>query len=435
MDRLEPSKHILSPLYPVRAATMARLSTVLNNSAILLLLVAGTSFEIVRTEDSKCAAQKPTTAEGRLRDKFLPFASQAGANNSTEVRLQLVLRKIYFDEKEDKLQIHSWFRVYWKDCRYKWDPSSYDNLTQIHLPSHFLSKPDIADLTAADMAKTLHLVRFGICILRSDGVILCVPSYNHVVTCSANLRYWPYDTHTCAMMISSWTYKDDQMNISIVEPGITLIGYNSNREWQLTSVTSSNQVRKLECCTYKLAVFEFTLQRHSGTYTCTVVIPAVVLMILTLITFWMEPAEADRLVLAALNLVSHILFLQHLGKILPANGDQTPLIITFYRDSMFLATMAFFTSAVAPDLKTSTMDLPLWASCLSNMVLQSRFGRVFFVQGLDETNVGAVSEISGGEGRASYPKPSWTIFTSLIDFICFVVTLVTYTVLLFGYIP
>jgi hypothetical protein len=53
---------------------------------------------------------------------------------------------------------------------------------------------------------------------------------------------------------------------------------------------------------------------------------AAVLMILTLITFWMEPAEADRLVLAALNLVSHILFLQHLGKILPGNGDQTPLI-------------------------------------------------------------------------------------------------------------
>jgi hypothetical protein len=58
--------------------------------------------------------------------------------------------------------------------------------------------------------------------------------------------------------------------------------------------------------------------------------------------------------------------------------------VTFYRDSMFLAAMAFFTSAVAPDLKASTMDLPLWASCLSNLVLQSRFGRVFFVQGPDK---------------------------------------------------
>ena len=38
MDRLETSELILSLLYPVQAATMAKLSTVLNNSAILLLL-------------------------------------------------------------------------------------------------------------------------------------------------------------------------------------------------------------------------------------------------------------------------------------------------------------------------------------------------------------------------------------------------------------
>jgi hypothetical protein len=53
---------------------------------------------------------------------------------------------------------------------------------------------------------------------------------------------------------------------------------------------------------------------------------AAVLMVLTLVTFWMEPSETDRLMLAVLNVLSHILFLQHLGRLLPANGDQTPLI-------------------------------------------------------------------------------------------------------------
>jgi hypothetical protein len=38
MDRLETSELILSLLYPVRTAKMAKLSTVLNNPAILLLL-------------------------------------------------------------------------------------------------------------------------------------------------------------------------------------------------------------------------------------------------------------------------------------------------------------------------------------------------------------------------------------------------------------
>lgn len=419
---------------------MAKFLTVFNRSAILLVLVAVTSFEIVRP-DNNCSSPTPTTAEGRLRARHFDTLNrpiQPHSNKSLDVRLRLILKKINFDEKEDKLEIHSWFAMYWKDCYSAWDPSLYDNIREIRLPSYLIWKPDIVDFTTNDLSKTFPLIRTIICILHSDGVIMCMPPYNHVVTCSANLRRWPYDTHTCKMMMGSWTHTGEQMNISLLEPGIILSGYNSNREWKLTSMASYNKLVKYDCCpndTFKWVSFELMLQRHSGTYSSTVIMPALVLMVLTLVTFWMESAETDRLVLASLNLVSHILFLQHLGKILPSNGDQTPLIITFYRDSMLLAAMAFFISAVAPDLTASTMDLPLWASGLSNLVLRNRFGQVFLVQNLDKTNSGAVSETSGGEESTGYSRPSWTVFMSLIDFTCFVVTFLSYSVLLLGYIP
>jgi hypothetical protein len=59
---------------------------------------------------------------------------------------------------------------------------------------------------------------------------------------------------------------------------ITLQGYSSNREWKLASVTSYNEVRELDCCpndTFRLAAFELMLQRHSGIYSRTVIMPAV----------------------------------------------------------------------------------------------------------------------------------------------------------------
>jgi hypothetical protein len=74
----------------------------------------------------------------------------------------------------------------------------------------------------AEMPATLHLIHSSLCILRSDGAVLCVPPYKHVVTCSANLRHWPYDTHTCTMMIGSWTHTGDQMNISVIQPGVRI---------------------------------------------------------------------------------------------------------------------------------------------------------------------------------------------------------------------
>jgi Neurotransmitter-gated ion-channel ligand binding domain. len=72
------------------------------------------------------------------------------------------------------------------------------------------------------MEKTLPLIRSVPCILRSEGTIMCVPPYNHVVACSANLRRWPYDTHTCTMMIGSWTHKGDEINITVFEPAVRI---------------------------------------------------------------------------------------------------------------------------------------------------------------------------------------------------------------------
>lgn len=73
---------------------------------------------------------------------------------------------------------------------------------------------------SADVVKTFPLLRSVICILNSDGSVMCMPPYNHVVTCSADLRRWPYDTHTCVMTTGSWTHTARQIRISLMEPGV-----------------------------------------------------------------------------------------------------------------------------------------------------------------------------------------------------------------------
>lgn len=400
------------------------------------------SFELVRADDYKCPNLKPTTTELRLRTRYFSYDTLNRAvhrdNNTVDVKFRLVLRKFDFNEEEDKLEIHSWFAMHWKDCRSAWDPSAFDNIREIRLPSFFFWKPDIGDFSTADMAKVFPLLRSVFCILNSDGAIMCMPPYNHVVTCSADLRRWPYDTHTCTMMIGSWTHTDRQMNFSLMEPSIVVNSRSLNREWKLASMRSYKNVSKYDCCpndTFSWVSFEFMLQRHPGGYTSTVVMPALVLMLLTLVTFWMDPTETDRLLLATVDVLSHILFLQHLGRLLPANGDQTPLIIIFYRDSMILAAMALFASALIPDLRKTSLNLPLWASGLSSWVVQYRFGQIFVLRALDQKSVGAVSEMPRGGDGADSPRPSWTLFTSLLDFLCFVVTVLSYFTLLLGYIP
>jgi len=58
---------------------------------------------------------------------------------------------------------------------------------------------------------------------------------------------------------------------------IYLRDYNMNREWELISVKSSRDPGVYSCCpddTFPSVTFTFVLQRHSGSYTAIVVVPA-----------------------------------------------------------------------------------------------------------------------------------------------------------------
>jgi len=58
------------------------------------------------------------------------------------------------------------------------------------------------------------------------------------------------------------------------------------------------------------------------------------------------------------------------------------LLVTFYRDSMILATMALLTSIIVRGLKRTSLSAPVWISSLSNWVLLNRFGQILIFHNL-----------------------------------------------------
>jgi hypothetical protein len=58
------------------------------------------------------------------------------------------------------------------------------------------------------------------------------------------------------------------------------------------------------------------------------------------------------------------------------------LPVTFYRDSMLLATMALLISIIVRGLKRTSMSAPVWISGLSNWVLLNRFGQILIFHNL-----------------------------------------------------
>ncbi|PNF14165.1 hypothetical protein B7P43_G13485 [Cryptotermes secundus] len=284
-----------------------------------------------RADDFQCPDN--STAITRLKShvfcNYDPYIRPVRLYNETvDVRLRLVLKKIHFDEKRDTVHVYSLFGLIWTDYHLLWNPAEYENIEELRVSSYSLWTPDIGVYTSADETSFTPYMRPTICIVHSDGKVNCVPPSRHTASCSADLTRWPYDTHTCDLVLGSWTHTGEKVNISLMKPSIYLHDYNMNREWELVSMTSYRESGRFPCCpndTYPAVIFQIVLQRHSGSYTAIVVAPAIVLILMTLVT-WMKGDQSDRMIFAITDVFAHFLFLQYLGNILPPNGDSSPLI-------------------------------------------------------------------------------------------------------------
>ncbi|PSN46711.1 hypothetical protein C0J52_14444 [Blattella germanica] len=344
------------------------------------------------------------------------------------------------DEKNDKLTIHSLFHMSWYDYHLLWNSSDFDNIEVMRVSSYSLWKPDFDVYTSTSTWSSLQYF-YTVCILYSVGSVVCVPPLQQDTSCSADLTRWPFDSHTCKMVIGSWTYAGEQINISFSNKGIGKYNYDSNREWELLSTSATREVKKFSCCpneTYPSVTFEFVLKRHSGIYASTVIVPAIVLMLMTLLTFWMDPGRSERLFITTLDMFCHFIMLQYIEALLPSNGDKTPLLITFYRDSLILTTLALFCGILGKNLKISSQPIPLWASGISSLILNNRIGQMIIFR---DINLKPATEISGTESEGHTKTTilsstsSWDAFIAIEDSLFFIITLLVYIILIIGFIP
>ncbi|KAJ9585130.1 hypothetical protein L9F63_003082 [Diploptera punctata] len=413
-------------------------------SLLLLVLIRST---VQNDDELKCPNNyTSTTTLMRLkRDMFCQYdrwiRPVKHQNDSVQVSIKLLVNRIDFNEKTDVLTTNSLFVVEWNDLHVNWTPSQYDNIDYVQVHSWYLWNPDLGILNAVDRTGYGPDLGTSKCLVYYSGSVVCVPPVKQTASCSADIKHWPYDVHTCNIVIGSWMHTGEELNLTILNPPIELRDFNMNREWDVARVEGVFSVSWFaNNLTYPYVTFKFQLRRHSGSHAASVLLPAAVLMFITLMTYWMDATNSDRIFLTVLNIFAHFIFLQYLGYMLPSNGDVTPVVVTFFRDSLVLTLLAFMMAVIGRGLRSSSKPVPLWISAVMNIVFQSRIGQLIVLHNLDPKAV-AASETSGGEGADLVNNSErsstfgWDNFTSLLNFICFLLSLLTYLILLIGYLP
>ncbi|XP_077270192.1 acetylcholine receptor subunit alpha-like 2 isoform X2 [Temnothorax americanus] len=357
------------------------------------------------------------------------------------VTLKLMPKMMEF-AGEGILTLHSWMSLSWTDTYLTWTSSDYNGITYIHVKSYDIWLPDLHIYNSGDMSNDEHSTFDTECLLFNTGSVICVPSVKYISKCDPDYTYWPHDQHTCNITLGSWSHTGEEIDVHLDGTGVNMNGYENSTEWDLKLLNAEKIVKKYKCCpndTFPKIDYTFLLTRHNDINHRSYVTPAIALIFLTLTVLWLDSRSVERVAIASVNFICHLLCMFDLHWLVPYNGVNPPNIMLFYRDSLALATFALILTALLRKLQSMSMEMPSWMFSTTTFILSNRAGR-FLVLNDEESKIaggGIVAEDSSDLPKSGMrmKESSWRHFAAIVEWLSFFCVILTYVIILITLVP
>ncbi|XP_076443988.1 neuronal acetylcholine receptor subunit alpha-10-like [Babylonia areolata] len=290
------------------------------------------------------------------------------SNDSVPVTLGFTLVQIMdMDEKNQVLTLNAWLEILWKDPRFLWDPSQYNDLQVFRVPSKYIWLPDIVLYNNADD----YTNGFMPCnaMLEASGAVSWSPPVKLRSSCQVDITFFPFDWQTCSLKFGSWSYDKAQVDLlnktSIVDVSI----YITNGEWTLHEyrIIRNEVVYPISDAVYPDVTIVLVIQRRILYYVLNILFPCFWLNILSVLTFCLPVDAGEKMTLSITVLLSYSVFMLLVAESLPPTSDAVPLIVIYLTMSMSMSSLSVIVTVLVEKLHFCVPDqkpLPKWAKIL-----------------------------------------------------------------------
>ena len=365
--------------------------------------------------------------------------------NATAVRFGLNIRHFEVDEVANTIELHVWTNLEWTDPHLTWKPSEFGDINSIHVMSYEIWVPDVTlhSATNQDIDVNMPITQ---CILNHEGHVLCVPVMVYRTHCDSDHTWWPYDMMNCSVHVSPWSYSSNEIDVHpwndeySAQETETL---NENHlQWKVLEILMSNRTMESKFSlnfTSSFISYHILLKRYSSMYIGIYTTLAIVLMTMTLMTLWLEPSSTERMIVANLNFVLHLISLQDLCWIIPFNGSRSPQLLRFYESSLIVAAFSLILTSILRHLQQSKATAPTWVSSGTVLILKSRVGQILLMSTLDP-KVSAKMQLLNADDNTNLVSPdktdsTWRYISILIGWLALFSILLVYVIMLAVFLP
>ncbi|VVC36084.1 Nicotinic acetylcholine receptor,Neurotransmitter-gated ion- [Cinara cedri] len=383
------------------------------------------------TSDDNWTKSRNNTWTDKLRRKLLQFYDRHSRpvinDNLTNVTINTVLKYVDLDYQNSIMTINAWVSMTWQDEKLLWNVSDYGGINVVNMAYDEIWMPDIVAYNSADNNYDETYGKIN-CVVRSDGMVHWIPPAKYRVFCDVDLTNWPFGEHTCSLRLGSWTYDGNSVSMQINQNINTadMINLDEGCKWKITKVTQRRRVERYSCNSndiYEDIHFSITIKRKMPAYHTIVVIPALVVVLLTLSVFWLPPESSEKFMLSGVTLVMICLLLMIISSNVPIMNDRIPLIVMFYSNSLGMVTLSMILSVVLHNLakyKQPNEKVPKYITQLLN----TKFGTVMRFTSLKKENDDIKDEfIEDKSDNSRIKENQWYILAQILDRSMFIVYL------------
>lgn len=262
-----------------------------------------------------------TSSEGEVLRKILKDYEprvKPPTGNSTVVTVNIYVRKILnICSKNQEFETQLTIRSMWNDMRLDFHSESaliYITIADeslIWTPDLFFSND--VETKAHNIPKANNLIR-----IFSNGNVLFSRRVSVKLSCSMNFRTFPFDRQSCPLMIASYAYKQDELNIKWQDTDAIQVNHQWLPNFVFKNYSTEQGSRKTSTGSYSYIQLNFIFKRLTHHYLVTIYIPSTMIVILSWLSFFILPKDhVLKCIISLFSLITLTIFVALVNDDLP----------------------------------------------------------------------------------------------------------------------
>ena len=201
--------------------------------------------------------------------------------------------------------------------------------------------PDVVVKNGMTAFKMMGGDFYYVCVY-NDGSVYWYPYTVFETSCDLDVTYFPFDTQTCSVIITSWSYSHWEVNFTIGSDKIGFYEFVPNGIWDLISYDATTD---FDSSLSELS-FNLKLKRKSLYFVLNLILPIMFVSILSLVVFIIPVDAGEKMGYSVTIFLAYAVFLSIVSDELPMNSDSTSILSIYLMTESSMSAMSLLISSV-----------------------------------------------------------------------------------------